>query len=442
MSFFGNNEIKPNVIRVTPEKQQAYKKLMKLLENASVSNADAGWLGMVSNIPNPFSYDDDLLELQATRLQGYLDIQAHVFPFSQSKGIIFLDDMPDSELVLAFKHSQVPCYGGVWDEENRVIEPMEWEAVSTTIAFNSEGKASVKTEKWTIPAYDPEVHGKASAFDIVGEQYMGCCPAVRPISFYQVRHLVNILRGLDPLKTAEFTAKVCGMKIVEEGVCVLQPDYGNDLAWAELKFDFVNHCISTSRDFPQRLETFITNIGAISVEVSMALQAIEIAGLEGDTSQRQIDAILSARTQVFEEEDVYGAEMFQDEQLRTIRDHSIALMMSTEGWGYPHFTLMDNNTPEGVDQCINWLIEEGREFFPDKNGMKRVVVDQGVTALMLGMVGDTAVFITDVQKPKKTLNRNWQAVAIRAMEGIPGTEGYRPYKGSALRVMNRRYPAI
>jgi hypothetical protein len=445
MGYFnnGNNNGNSNSIapRVSPEKMALYNALLVVLSHQAVTNQDAAWLGLMNNVPNPFSYSEELLQLQTSRLQAYLMLGAPVFPFpSDTKGIIFVDDAPETEVVQAFMMSGIPCYGAEWDEEEGLVG-VEWSAYYTQIAFSPEGKAEVKTEAWTIPPFNKEEAGEPKELMCIGEVYQGCCPLVKPLAFYQVRHLVAILEGLGPEEMAEFVAGVTGMKVKEPGVVTLEPAFGNTLAWAEVTFDFVRHVISTGREFPQRLETFITHIGAIHVGVSMALQAIEIAGLDGETSQRRIDTMLASRTQVFEEEDNYGAAMFDDEQLRTIREHSIALLDVDEGWEYPYFSLRDNNNPDGVAQCIQWLIQEGREFFPDKNGMKRVVVDEGVTALMLGMVGDTGVFVTDVQREKKTMNRNWQAVAIRAQQGLPWMDGFREYRGSALRVMNRRYPA-
>lgn len=446
MSYFNNSNSASStessqapVIRVPAEKQVAYDALMSVLTNEAISNADAAWLGLLNNVPNPFSNSQQLLELQASRIQAYLGIGASVFPKFDGKGIIFVDDAPEMEVVQAFMNSGIPCYGAEWNEDEKLLVGCEWKAYYTQIVFSPEGKAQVSTELWVVPPYSEELHGKPEEFNHVGPQYMGGNPSNYPLAIYQVKHLVEILDGLSAEEIASFVAGVSGMVLSEPGVVTLKPAFGNTLAWAECKFDFINKMISTSREFPQRLESFITDIGAISVYVSMALQAIEIAGLDGETSQRRIDAMLAARTQVFEEEDLYGAEMFADEQLRTIREHSVALLAIKEGNEFPFYELMDNNSPEGVGQCINWLLSEGRQFFPDKNGAKRVVVDQGVTALMLGMVGDTGVFVTDVQKPKKTLNRNWQAVAIRAMEGLPGTPGYKPYQSSALRVMNRNF---
>jgi len=450
MSYFNNSSsnsasnsteasAQASVIRVPAEKQVAYDTLMSVLGNEAISNADAAWLGMLNKVPNPFNYSQELLELQTSRLNSYMAIGASVFPFVDGKGIIFLDEAPEAEVVQAFMNSGIPCYGAEWNDDEKVLVGCEWKAYYTQVVFGTNGKAQVSTEYWTLAPYCEELHGKPEEFNVMGPQYMGCYPSVRPLAYFQVKHLVEILNGLSPDEVASFVAGVTGMVQKEPGVVTLKPAFGNTMAWAECKFDFINKMISTSREFPQRLESFITNIGAISVEVSMALQAIEIAGLDGETSQRRIDAMLAARTQVFEEEDLYGAEMFKDEQLRTIREHSVALLAIKEGNEFPFYELMDNNSPEGVGQCINWLLGQGRQFFPDKNGAKRVVVDEGVTALMLGMVGDTAVFVTDVQKPKKTLNRNWQSVAIRAMAGLPGSAGYKPYQGSALRVMNRNF---
>jgi hypothetical protein len=447
MSFFNNgNESGKKAPRVAPERAAALQALMTVLTFEAVTNQDAAWLGLLNVVPNPFSYSMELLDLHKNRIQAYLDLQAHIFPFNGDRGIIFVDDVPELELVQAFMVSGIPCYGAEWDEEQGLVG-VEYKAPYTQLYFDDMGISHTVTDDqgrcplWEIPPYNEELHGKPSEFLLVGEQYQGCCPLVRPMAFYQVSHLVKIMEGKNANDVAAFVAGVTGMTQKEPGVVTLEPSYGNTLAWSEVRFDFVHKVISTGREFPQRLESFITNVGAISVEISMALQAIEIAGIDGETSQRQIDAMLAARTQVFEEEDLYGARMFADEQLRTIREHSIALLDVEGNSEFPYYGLIDNNNPEGVSQCINWLISQDRQFFPDKNGMKRVVCDQGVTALMLGIVGDTGVFVTDVQKPKKTLNRNWQAVAIRAMEGLPGSEGYRPYRGSALRVMDRRYPA-
>lgn len=445
MSYFGNNNSEaPAPAKVVPaEKQVAFEALCTILAYEAVANADAAWLGMMNAIPNPFSYSLELLQLQANRLKAYLELGAPVFPLFGVKGVLFLDEPPAPEVVLAFKESGVPCYGADWDDEEKLPKGREMKGFYTQIFFGEDGKAQVKTDHWVIPPYSPELHGPDEELVPIGPQYLGCDPDVRPIAHYQVQHLVQILKDKSPVEVATFVAGATGMQHPEPGLLKLKPAYGNSLAWAECQFDFNNNVISTSREFPQRLESFITDIGPISVTISMALQAIEIAGLEGEVSQRRIDAMLAARTQVFEEEDLYGAEMFEDEQLRAIREHSIALMAIKEGYSFPFFELIDNNSSEGVGQCINWLVKEGRQFFPDKNGAKRVVVDQGVAALMLGFVntlkGWVSVFITDVQKAKKTLNRNWQAVAIRAQEGLPGTKGYKPYEPSALRVLDRKF---
>jgi len=436
MSYFNNSSSdssESNAIKVPAEKQVAFETLMNILGNDKITNSDAAWLGLLNNIPNPYSFSQELLELQTSRLKAYMELGAAIFPFETGKPVVFLDEAPDSEVVQAFMQSGIPCYGGEWDNQEKVIIPRAFKAFYTQVSF-LEGKAKVTPLSWELTPYEEDL----KEVQLVGPLYMGCHPDVRPLAYYQVKHLVKVLEGLNPLEIAEFVGGVCNVN-PDNGVIKLKPAFGNQLAWAEVTFDFPNKMISTSREFPQRLESFITDVGAISAQVSMALQAIEIWGLEGDVSQRRIDAMLASRTQVFEEEDLYGARMFAEEQLRTIREHSIALLALKEGSGYPFFELVDNNSPEGVNQCIHWLMKQNRQWFPDKNGAKRVVVDEGVTALMLGMVDGTALFVTDVQKEKKTLNRNWQAVAIRAMEGVPGSKGYKPYEASALKVMDRKF---
>lgn len=423
----------------------AYQQLLHTCEAFSAS--DVSWLGMGKNIPNPYSYQQELLKLQKSRLDAYTKIGASIFPFPEgTKGILFLDDMPDPDLVHAFMHSKIPCFGGVWDDNEQVVVGQTWQVPYTIIVFDQEGKSQVikgpdgkSLPTWEIPPFnDNTIEGYA----LVGEIYWGCCPAVHPISFYQVKHLVEILSDLSEEEIAEFVAGVTGMNNLNTpGVLTLKPSYGNNLAWSEVTFDFLSKTIKTTRELPQRLETFYTDIGAVNVNIAMALQAIEIAGFDADTSQRQIDAMLASRTQVFEEEDNYGAKMFSSEQLRVIRAHSVALMVIEDNWGeYPYFKLKDNNNPIGVNQCINWLVSQDRPFFVDKNGIKRVVVDQGVTALMVGHYEDTMVMLTANDKIGKIHVRPWQAFAIRALEGIPGMTGYRQYSSSALRIMNRNYP--
>ena len=431
---------------VTPEmmeRQMAYEALMLVLSYQAISNHDAAWLGFLDNMPNPMTMDKGTLELYCQRVQAYIDFQSSIFPFPKGSTLVFVDDSPEPEMVQALLEAQAngycKVYSADWNADDKVLEGVAMPVFATQIMFVN-GKAESNLIKEVLEPYNATLHGSVDEVLLIGEDTGKAydCPWVKPVGYFQVRHLVNILSNRSKHEVANFVAMTTGMKQVEPGVIKLAPDAGNKLAWSELVFDFNNNVIKTSRDFPQRLESFLTHIGPVSVEVSMALQAIEMAGMDADTSQRQIDAMLANRTQVFEEEDNYGAEMFSDEQLRTIREHSIALMMVKAQSNYPYFTLQDNNNPVGVGQCIDWLVAEGRPFFPDKNGAKRVVCDEGVTALMLGMVEDTAVFVTDVQKPKKTLNRNWQAVAIRAMEGVPGSEGYKPYAKAALRVMDRR----
>lgn len=447
MGYFNNgsevstSSVVPAVSEELMKKQVIWEALMLLLSYEAIANQDAAWLGFLDNMPNPHAMEASTLQLYCNRVQAYLDFQASVFPFPKGSTLVFVDDTPEPEMVQALLQARdagyCQVYSADWNADDKVLEGAAFPVFATQIMWVN-GKVQSNLIKEVLEPYNATLHG--SDILMIGEDTGKAydCPWVKPVGYFQVRHLVSILKGRSKHEVARFVAMTTGMKEVEPGVIRMAPEYGNQLAWSELVFDFNNNIIKTSRDFPQRLETFFTHIGPVSVEISMALQAIEIAGMEADTSQRQIDAMLAARTQVFEEEDLYGAEMFSDEQLRTIREHSIALMQVKAQSSYPYYTLIDNNNPDGVGQCINWLVSEGRPFFPDKNGAKRVVCDEGVTALMLGMVDDTAVFVTDVQKPKKTLNRNWQAVAIRAMEGVPGSDGYKPYQKAALRVMDRR----
>ncbi|NBV99764.1 MAG: hypothetical protein EBR67_09715, partial [Proteobacteria bacterium] len=236
---------------------------------------------------------------------------------------------------------------------------------------------------------------------------------------------IAILSAIDKCQTAaqlaSFVTYFGNFEYVEGLKYQLTPGTGN-LTYGELKVDFEELCITTSRDFYIRKNAFILGYGEITGSQLLGLLLITITGNKNDSwGQSYLDAYLNNITAAEEEQDLYGQEMNSNQQLRVIRENSVAILGCTPyQHKYPYIQLENENNAEGVGTVVDYYVKRKIPFFTDKIATKRVVVREGVTALYAAFDYDKGILktILDVSKPGKLFTRAYQTLCIPANQGI------------------------
>jgi hypothetical protein len=194
------------------------------------------------------------------------------------------------------------------------------------------------------------------------------------------------------------------------------------LTYGHIEVDFETLSITTSREFSLRNNGYVLGYGEIIGQQLLALVLITITGSGDDFwGQSYLDAYLNSITAAEEEQDVYGDQMNESQQLRVIRANSVAILKAeADDLRYPYIQLRNNNNASGVNEVANYYMQKQVPFFVDKVAMKRVVVGAGVTALYAAMDFDKGILktILDVAKPGKLFTRGWQTLCTPASQGI------------------------
>jgi hypothetical protein len=201
----------------------------------------------------------------------------------------------------------------------------------------------------------------------------------------------------------------------------LTPGTGN-LTYGHLEVDFENLSITTSRDIYIRNNAFIIGYGEITGSQLLGLLLITITGNKNDSwGQSYLDAYLNNITAAEEEQDLYGQDMASNQQLRVVRENSVAILGCKPYQNkYPFIQLENGNNADGVGAVVDYYVKRKIPFFTDKIATKRVVVGEGVTALYAALDYEKGVLktILDVSKPGKLFTRAYQTLCIPANQGI------------------------
>jgi len=198
------------------------------------------------------------------------------------------------------------------------------------------------------------------------------------------------------------------------------------LTYGHVEVNFEELSITTSREFNLRNKGFVINYGEITGSQLLALVLITITGSNDQFwGQNYLDAYLNNITATEEEQDVYGDQMNESQQLRIIRTNTVAILRTeTYFLKFPYIQLRNNNNAKGVDQAAKYYLAKKIPFFVDKVAMKRIVLDAGVSALYAAMDFDKGILktILDVAKPGKLFTRGWQTLCTPASQGILGLQ--------------------
>lgn len=236
---------------------------------------------------------------------------------------------------------------------------------------------------------------------------------------------VSILTALDKCKTsaqlASFVTYFGNFEHVESLKYKLTPGTGN-LTYGHLEVDFETLCVTTSREFFIRNNAFIIGYGEITGAQLLGLLLITITGNKDSSwGQSYLDAYLNNITAAEEEQDLYGQDMDHNQQLRVVRECSVAILGSKPySLKYPYIQLENENNAAGVGTVVDYYVRREIPFFTDKIATKRVVVGEGVTALYAALDYTLGVLktILDVSKPGKLFTRAYQTLCIPAMQGV------------------------
>lgn len=320
--------------------------------------------------------------------------------------------------------------------DRKFLKAAAAEGMDIFFARSAEDKV-VGTEKekdgYILESWNGEKEGHVFAMH-------GECEAswVLSLGALMVQHYANITTRMTVQQLKEFLTSYLGSEPEDGNKVAIIPLDGDEKIYSKILLDLDTGVFTTNRDFaPIRYRSYIHPAGEVMGKANYALLALMIAGNAGRSIQ-DINGILAFLTQVWEEEDVYGMVMSVRQRLRHVRHHSAAVMRMTTTTQLPFFYLENDNSQQGVERAAKYYSEKGVPYFLDKYGVKRIVVGPGIHALYLGVKRDAegkAValnFITETAKEKKLPNRPWNATAIVAEEGIPGTSGYRKYTPSAM----------
>lgn len=272
---------------------------------------------------------------------------------------------------------------------------------------------------------------------VVGVNYLDNGIAEEEVEFkksFGLDNSLNTMSILDALgkcsndsELAAFVTYFGNFKHIEELKYQLTPTYAQ-MTYGHLEVDFSELTLTTSREFFIRSNAFIVGYGEITGAMLLGLILITITG--GNDSfweQSYLDAYLNTITAAEEEQDVYGQEMNDSQQLRVVRENSVAIL-GTEAYfmKYPYIQLKNNNDAGGVNLVAHYYLQRQIPFFVDKVVLKRVVLGAGVTALyaafdfVLGILKT----ILDVAKPGKLFTRAYQTLCTAAEAGLRELQKY------------------
>ena len=268
---------------------------------------------------------------------------------------------------------------------------------------------------------------------------------------------VSILKLLEQLSVEEIVDFICCFEAAtkKSAAEVVIGKANRRASYHEIVFNFETGTIEGSREFQVRHKGYLRGHGAFNREVFMGLMALELVAYRSNISQSTVEGKLAYLTQLWEEADVYGQIMDNNQQLRVIRENTLAILRvpckgeyrnvleerdMAGNKKFPYFRLWNSNDKDGVAECTKWCTANSIPFMVDKNSMKRVVIGAGVSALWIHMdfEKDAVYSITDIaSKENKLLNRPWNSVAISAEQGFEWQKGYAPYEDGALRIVHR-----
>lgn len=406
----------------------AYNNLVAVASSDFFSQADGTWLKLefVKD-----SWSALTLNNLAKRLQGYLDLGFTPFPSFLKEHRIVVVDYLDSFAVKAMQQAGCHVSFAYYNCRTRLFEGAEFMGLP---AFDLLGPNVNLPESTTYEEYK-ELIAAGNYLFVSESSDLGM-----NLGEIQIKHICEHLQSKTIEEKAKFLACYTGFDVNHEQPLQvsLKPFDADESVYASALFDFANSTVHTTREFKLRGTFFIKGVGEVDKATCMVLLGLQLAAFNG-AGQIEIDTVINLLTQAWEEEDVYGSQMDSCEQLRTIRNNSVALLKTVATYELPYYRLANNNNASGVAEACNWYDKHQIPFFTDKYGCKRVVTRAGVAALWIGMMWNEDNFgvmstITDIKKLSKLLNRGWNAVAISASEGIPDTEGYRPYQYSALQI--------
>ena len=259
---------------------------------------------------------------------------------------------------------------------------------------------------------------------------------------------VSILNALatcgNDSELATFVTYFGNFKHIEELKYQLTPTYAQ-MTYGHLEVDFSELTLNTSREFSIRSNAFIVGYGEITGAMLLGLILITITG--GNDSfwgQSYLDAYLNTITAAEEEQDVYGQEMNDSQQLRVVRENSVAIL-GTEAYfmKYPYIQLKNNNDAGGVNLVAHYYLQRQIPFFVDKVALKRVVLGAGVTALYAAFDFGLGILktILDVAKPGKLFTRAYQTLCTAAEAGLKELQDYANDYVDANLVLRHYYPS-
>lgn len=251
-------------------------------------------------------------------------------------------------------------------------------------------------------------------------------------SIYKIENSTNTAVILDAVAKcsnsdalADFVTSFGNFTHVEGLTYQLHPAF-SALTYGHIEVNFEELAITTSREYFLRNKGFVIDYGEISGKQLLSLVLITITGSNDEFwGQNYLDAYLNNITAAEEEQDVYGDQMNESQQLRIVRANTVAILRTEDYFlKFPYIQLRNNNNARGVDQVAKYYLARKIPFFVDKVAMKRVVLDAGVSALYAAMDFDKGILktILDVAKPGKLFTRGWQTLTIPASQGIVGLQ--------------------
>lgn len=279
----------------------------------------------------------------------------------------------------------------------------------------------------------------------------------QPVYSCEWMFAVSLLRLLEKLtveETVDFISCFeAATKLSSTQVQIGKTGVGKRTGYHEVAFNFETLEIEGARNFTVRHLGYLHGHGKFDARIFMAIIAMELVAYKTSVAQSTIDGKLAYLTQLWEEEDNYGQIMDCNQQLRVIRENTMAIMripfpsefqsaMEERSYAkngkFPYFRLWNNNTKDGVSECTRWCRTNKIGYMVDKNAMKRVVIGAGVSALWMHMDFETGVVrtIMDIAKPGKALNRGWNSVSISAMQGFNWQVGYQAYEDAKLVILH------
>ena len=256
--------------------------------------------------------------------------------------------------------------------------------------------------------------------------------------------VLNALRNCkDNEALANFIVQFGNFTYIEGLTYQLHP-HNTALTYGHIEVDFSNLTITTSREFLIRNKAFLTGYGEITGFQMLGLILLTIVGSNDDFwGQNYLDAYLNTITAIEEEQDLYGDQMDESQQLRLIRANSVAILTARpDSLRYPFFQLKNNNNAVGVSEATRYYLSQEIPFFVDKNAMKRVVLGAGVSALFASMDFQRGIMktILDTSKVGKAFTRGWQTLCIPASQGIRGLQPYAVDHENSNLVITHHYP--